>query len=89
MQNENDIILFRREKAQNCGQCSVCLSRKTSLSSAHNPILKVLAVEPCTLEDLSAQIPHLSREKLLEQVILLLDTDKIKMLNYKTYTINS
>ncbi|MEE3724031.1 ATP-dependent DNA helicase RecQ [Riemerella anatipestifer] len=80
---------FGEKKAQNCGQCSVCLSRKTSLSSAHNPILKVLAVEPCTLEDLSAQIPHLSREKLLEQVILLLDTDKIKMLNYKTYTINS
>lgn len=80
---------FGEKKAQNCGQCSVCLSRKTSLSSAQNPILKVLAIRPCTLEDLSAQIPHLSREKLLEQVILLLDTNKIKMLNYKTYTINS
>ena len=79
---------FGEKSPKNCGKCSVCLrsglvnGRKTA-----DEILRILAQKPATADELAIQLFHVKKEKILENLIILLDTGKVKMLNFRTYTL--
>ncbi|MDQ1160864.1 ATP-dependent DNA helicase RecQ [Chryseobacterium sp. SORGH_AS 447] len=80
---------FGEKNAKNCGQCSVCEKNKQSIfgKNISNQILNLLSKRPATIEELSIQLSYHSKENILENLIFLLDTGKIKMLNFRTYAI--
>lgn len=80
---------FGEKNAKNCGQCSVCEKNKQSIfgKNISNQILNLLVKRPATIEELSIQLSYHSKENILENLIFLLDTGKIKMLNFRTYAI--
>jgi len=51
-------------------------------------VLEILAKNPATFDELSVKIFWHEKEKIYETLITLLNLEKIKMLNYKTYMIN-
>lgn len=82
---------FGEKEQKDCGNCSYCL-QKTKHSvlqpkSLKNEILDTLHARPSSLEELSIILANPNKEKILEELILLLDTGRIKMLNFRTYTI--
>ncbi len=80
---------FGEKNAKNCGQCSVCEKNKQSIfgKNISHQILNLLVKRPATIEELSIQLSYHSKENILENLIFLLDTGKIKMLNFRTYAI--
>ena len=80
---------FGEKNAKNCGQCSVCEKNKQSIfgKNISNQILNLLSKRPATIEELSIQLSYHSKENILENLIFLLDTGKVKMLNFRTYAI--
>ncbi len=83
---------FGEKETQNCGNCSYCNKNKPSLSQitgnqTHYKIINILKQTPCTLEELSILTQILDRHQLLDDLGDLLDDGKIKMLNFRTYTI--
>ena len=83
---------FGEKETQNCGNCSYCNKNKPSLSQitgnqTHYKIINILKQRPCTLEELSILTQILDRHQLLDDLGDLLDDGKIKMLNFRTYTI--
>ena len=82
------LTYFGEKNAENCGTCDVCESKKErSARSISDEILKILSVQPATADEISMQLAYCNKEKLLEHIILLLDVGKIKMLNFRTYTL--
>lgn len=80
---------FGEKNAPNCNNCDVCESKKPNQSNAIlNQILSQLQKRPYTLDELTIQLSFYPKDKLLENLIFLLDLGKIKMLNFKTYMIN-
>ena len=79
---------FGEKKAENCGKCSYCLALKKTSVSLENEILDLLRFSPLTFDELRIKKYEIEKELLLECLIGLLNLDKIKMLNYKTYMIN-
>lgn len=80
---------FGEENPNNCGNCDYCLHKiPKAANKLLDEILLHLTYQPHTLPALVAVLKIHSREKILENLIFLLDVGKIKMLNYKTYTIN-
>ncbi|MGX9985113.1 RecQ family ATP-dependent DNA helicase [Soonwooa purpurea] len=81
---------FDEKNAKDCGKCDFCQKKLPIASNTLlNDILLQLTHQPRTLVELVAIFKIHSREKILENLIFLLDLGKIRMLNYKTYTINS
>ena len=81
---------FDEKNAKDCGKCDYCQKKLPIASNTLlNDILLQLTHQPRTLVELVAIFKIHSREKILENLIFLLDLGKIRMLNYKTYTINS
>lgn len=80
---------FGEKSTKNCGMCSICLSKKQDLNpqTITNAILIILVKQNLTFEEISVQLSRFSPEKIMENLILLLDLGKIKMANYKTYTL--
>lgn len=78
---------FGEKESKNCGKCIVCEHKKEHIfgNSIHHKILEVLAKKPATIEEISIQLSFCEREKILENLILLLDSGKVKMLNFRTY----
>lgn len=82
------LTYFGEKTKSNCGKCSVCLRKKGSSGNQLNDkILSALAVNPAELDEITLRIGHHQKEKVLEHLILLLDAGKIKMLNFKTYSL--
>ena len=83
------LLYFGEKEAKNCGNCYVCNSKKTFINpvSIEKQILEVLQKKPSTLDDLCIILHYHQREKLQENLIFLLDIGKIKMLDFRTYTI--
>ena len=81
------ILSYFGEKApKNCGKCSVCM--KSGLFNGTkiiDEILRILAQRPATADEIAIQLFHLKKEKILENLIILLDSGKVKMLNFRTY----
>lgn len=80
---------FGEKNAKNCGTCSVCEKNRQTIfgKNISQEILNVLSKNPSTIEELSAQLQYHQKESILEHLIFLLDSGKIKMLNFRTYAL--
>ncbi|WP_262149022.1 RecQ family ATP-dependent DNA helicase [Chryseobacterium foetidum] len=80
---------FGENNTKNCGQCTVCEKNKQSIfgKDVSSEILKVLSKKPATIEEISIQLQFQSKENILENLIFLLDSGKVKMLNFRTYAL--
>ncbi|WP_417430751.1 RecQ family ATP-dependent DNA helicase [Halpernia sp.] len=81
---------FGEKNVQDCGICNVCEHSKNFINpkTLSENILHLLKEKKLTMEQICVQIPQFPKEKILENVILLLDLEKIKMADFKTYTLN-
>ena len=80
---------FGERNLKNCGHCHVCKRNTESIfgSSIANDIVKILEKNPASLEDIAVHLSFHKKEKILENLIDLLDSGKVKMLNFRTYTL--
>lgn len=80
---------FGEKNSKNCDQCSVCEQNKQSIfgKNISLQIVDLLAKKPLTIEELSVQLSYHPKENILENLIFLLDSGKVKMLNFRTYTL--
>ncbi|WP_346986469.1 ATP-dependent DNA helicase RecQ [Chryseobacterium sp. POE27] len=83
------LTYFGEKKSKNCGKCSVCEKNKQSIfgKNISGEIINILAKKPSTIEELSLQLNYQSKENILENLIYLLDSGKVKMLNFRTYAL--
>ncbi|SIQ19254.1 ATP-dependent DNA helicase RecQ [Chryseobacterium sp. RU37D] len=81
------LAYFGEKNSKNCGQCSVCEKNKQSIfgKNISGQIINLLAQKPATIEELSIQLSYHSKENILENLIFLLDSGKVKMMNFRTY----
>lgn len=84
------LAYFGEKNSKNCGQCSVCEKNKQSIfgKNISQQIVSLLAKKSATIEELSVQLSYHSKESILENLIFLLDSGKVKMLNFRTYALN-
>ena len=83
------LTYFGEKSSDNCGKCSFCLSQNpVKEKTLSDEVLEILAKNPATFDELSVKIFWYEKEKIYETLITLLNLEKIKMLNYKTYMIN-
>lgn len=84
------LAYFGEKNSKNCGQCSICEKNKQSIfgKNISQQIINLLAKKPSTIEELSVQLIYHSKNNILENLIYLLDSGKIKMLNFRTYALN-
>lgn len=80
---------FGEKNTKNCGQCSVCEQQKQSIfgSNISSEILQILRSRPATIEEIAVQLSYYQKENILENLIQLLDSGKVKMLNFRTYAL--
>lgn len=80
---------FGEKNSKTCGQCSVCEKNKQTIfgKNISTHLISLLAKKPSTIEELSIQLSYHSKENILENLIYLLDLGKVKMLNFRTYTL--
>lgn len=80
---------FGEKNTKNCGKCSVCEQQKQSIfgSNISSEILQILRSKPATIEDIAVQLSYYQKENILENLIQLLDSGKVKMLNFRTYAL--
>lgn len=80
---------FGEKNTKNCGQCSVCEQQKQSIfgSNISSEILQILHSRPATIEEIAVQLSYYQKENILENLIQLLDSGKVKMLNFRTYAL--
>ncbi|SMP31307.1 RecQ family ATP-dependent DNA helicase [Chryseobacterium profundimaris] len=83
------LTYFGEKKSKNCGKCSVCERSRQSIfgKNISGEIVQVLAKQPCTIEEISIQLNYHPKENILETLIYLLDSGKVKMLNFRTYAL--
>lgn len=84
------LAYFGEKNSKNCGQCSVCEKNKQSIfgKNISQQIINLLAKKSSTIEELSVQLSYHSKESILENLIFLLDSGKVRMLNFRTYALN-
>lgn len=84
------LAYFGEKNSKNCGQCSVCEKNKQSMfgKNISQQIINLLTKKPATIEELSIQLSYHSKENILENLIFLLDSGKVRMLNFRTYELN-
>ncbi|AZA86804.1 RecQ family ATP-dependent DNA helicase [Chryseobacterium shandongense] len=83
------LTYFGEKKSKNCGKCSVCEKNRQSIfgKNISGEIIQVLDKKPCTIEEISIQLNYHPKENILETLIYLLDSGKVKMLNFRTYSL--
>ncbi|MDQ0592909.1 ATP-dependent DNA helicase RecQ [Chryseobacterium ginsenosidimutans] len=83
------LAYFGEKDSKNCGKCSVCEKNKQSIFGRNisTQIVNLLSKKPSTIEELSIQLSYHSKENILENLIFLLDSGKVKMLNFRTYSL--
>lgn len=80
---------FGEKDAKNCGNCYVCNAEiSPKKQGVENQILEILRQRPATIEDLAVLLHIHQKEKLQDQLIFLLELGKIRMLDFRTYTIS-
>jgi ATP-dependent DNA helicase RecQ len=82
---------FGEKDSKSCGQCSVCEKNNIDIFRYEIPkqIVNILSKKPSTMDELAFHLSFISREELLENIILLLDAEKIKMKDFRTYALPS
>lgn len=83
------LAYFGEKNSKNCGQCTVCEKNKQSIfgKNISSEIIKILAKNSATIEEISIQLNFHAKEDILENLIFLLDAGKVKMLNFRTYAL--
>ncbi len=78
---------FGEKNVKNCGHCSVCEQQKETVfgRDVSKEILAILKSAPANVEEISIKLNYFSKENILENLIHLLDSGKVKMLNFRTY----
>lgn len=81
---------FDEKNIKNCGKCIVCRKKKESIfgSDISAQILNILQEKPATVDEIAVRLNYHTKENLLENLIILLDSGRVKMLNFRTYTLN-
>ncbi|MBS1550371.1 MAG: RecQ family ATP-dependent DNA helicase [Bacteroidetes bacterium] len=80
---------FGERNLKNCNQCSVCSHNSFQFSkpSVSSLIVQYLTLKPATADEITFQLNYYGKEEILENLIVLLDEEKIRMLDFRTYTI--
>lgn len=83
------LTYFGEKKSKNCGKCSVCEKNRQSIfgKNISGEIIQVLDKKPSTIEEISIQLNYHPKENILENLIYLLDSGKVRMLNFRTYSL--
>lgn len=83
------LTYFGEKKSKNCGKCSVCKKNRQSIfgKNISGEIIQVLDKKPSTIEEISIQLNYHPKENILENLIYLLDSGKVRMLNFRTYSL--
>jgi len=83
------LAYFGEKEKGNCGKCNYCLSKnlKTDAATYNKMIFEALMKSPLTLDEMSVQLKFYPKEEILDHLKQLLDSKRIKMLDYKTYTL--
>lgn len=78
---------FGEKNVRNCGTCSVCERQRESVFGRDigQEIIQTLKVRPSTVEEIAIQLNYHQKETILENLIHLLDSGEVKMLNFRTY----
>lgn len=78
---------FGEKNVKNCGQCSVCESQKESVfgRDISREIIEILKQKPSNVEEIAIKLNYYKKENILENLIHLLDSGEVKMLNFRTY----
>ncbi|TXF77418.1 ATP-dependent DNA helicase RecQ [Chryseobacterium sp.] len=82
---------FGEKNVKNCGKCSVCEKNKEGIfgRNVSAEILGILEKSPASVEEIAIRLHYYEKENILENLIILLDSGKVKMLNFRTYTLNN
>ena len=80
---------FGEKSPKDCGTCYVCTNTRPAekQQSIESQILDLLKQKPATIDDLAVLMNFHQKDKLQSQLIFLLELGKIKMLDFRTYTI--
>lgn len=78
---------FGEKNTKNCKKCGNCDSKNHNGNNLIFEILEILKKAPSTANEIAVQLHFYQKDKILENLILLLDTGKIKMLDFRTYTL--
>ena len=78
---------FGEKETSDCGQCSVCKRKNKGFLGRNigNDILNVLKQKPAELDEIVIRLGYYQREEVLEHLIMLLDSGKVRMHSFKTY----
>lgn len=78
---------FGEKNVKNCGQCSVCESQKESVfgRDISREIIEILKQKPSNVEEIAIKLNYYKKKNILENLIHLLDSGEVKMLNFRTY----
>ena len=81
---------FGEKNAKNCGKCSACEKQKSNVFGRNIAveIVQILQEKPSNVEEIAIKLNYFEKETILENLIFLLDSGKVKMLNFKTYSLN-
>ena len=81
---------FGEKNVKNCGNCSVCEKQKESVFGRNisHEIIEILKQNPSSVEEVAIRLNYYEKENILENLIYLLDSGKVKMLNFRTYALN-
>lgn len=83
------LAYFGEKSSENCGKCNVCLGNYgQNVNALEGAILGALKQSPMTFDELKIRLYPYEKEQIFEELIGLLNLEKIRMLNYKTYMIN-
>lgn len=79
---------FGEKNLKNCGKCSVCVQQKESVFGRNisGEILEILKQNPSNVEEIAIRLHYYEKDNILENLIHLLDSGAVKMLNFRTYT---
>ena len=83
------LAYFGEKHSTKCNNCNVCIDKNEGFFSTNlvDEISVLLKQKPSTLEELFVKLNFHKKEKIRENLILLLDSGKIQMLDFKTYMI--
>lgn len=83
------LTYFGEKNPKNCGKCSNCIEIQQFFAprSVSSEIKAELKKSPASLEQIAITLNHIQKEKLLENLILLLDSGEVRMLDFRTYAL--
>lgn len=83
------LTYFGEKNTKNCGHCSNCIEKQQFFAPKNimDEIKSELQKSPASLEQVAIRLNHIQKEKLLENLILLLDSGQVRMVDFRTYAL--